>query len=251
MSCLFFSACAGYHLLENSEMWAVKAGPWPSITLTEGLLFSPRHRAIAMPYILAFMNTLGSSFFCWDQLCVCEYFIVYSNGCGEGGMFGNQVHATEELCQTWELRLQLAQKQAMQYCTGNCSRICKVYQPYLCSKTQDRCGSFFTFSFPLQSLPLFAIFTTFKICFLPSRHLLSGVNVSKGQIWGKQTNCLQTASSLKPQVHCRSFSHCFASFYFSFYFAGFLTAALANQMRQKNPTLLSYSLWHFWVGGQN
>lgn len=57
-----------------------------------------------MPSMLAFVNSLGDRLFCCDQLCDCEYFVVHSNGCGGGSMFGNQVHAAEELCQTWELR---------------------------------------------------------------------------------------------------------------------------------------------------
>lgn len=72
------------------------------------LPFSPRHHAITMPCMLTFVNSLGNSFFGCDQLCGCECFIVHSNGCGGGSKFGNQVHATEELCQKWEPRPQLA-----------------------------------------------------------------------------------------------------------------------------------------------
>lgn len=154
LSCLvFFSMCWGW---SAQQRWNVSCKSWGLAQYSSYgrtgryLPFSPRHHAITMPNILTFVNCLGNGFFCCDQSCGCEYFIVHTNGCGRGSMFGNQVQPTQNYAK------HESQDHSLQK-TNNEVRHRKLLKNLQSQSTivvqQDWYGGFFTLSFPLQSLP--------------------------------------------------------------------------------------------------
>ena len=117
--------------------------------------------------------------------------------------------------------------QTMKHCTGNCSRICKVSRPS-CS-ARDKTGVVVSspFLFHYRSFPLFATCTAVKVLFpisvasfLPAVSCQEWMSLPREGRSERSRITTHKRPALKPQVRCRSFSHCFAAFYFSFYSSG-------------------------------